>query len=340
MPLLKVKELSVSFGHKKMPFLAVDRISYHVMSGEVIGIVGESGSGKSVSVLAIMGLIDYLGRVFAKKLEFEHRSLQHICKKEYRKLIGSEIAMIFQDPMTSLNPCFSIGFQIMEVLKVHQGGSKRVRKKYVIDLLKKVKIADPEACFNIYPHQLSGGMSQRVMIAMAIACKPKLLIADEPTTALDVTIQAQIIELLLKLQKQEKMALILISHDLALVATAAHYVIVMYAGQIVESGKAVDFFKIPRHPYTQALIKTLPEFSPNKVRLDALPGVVPSEYDRPIGCLLSPRCPYVSIRCCYEEPKLHDILGRQSKCHFPLDDFGKPMYEFEERNEGLFATSN
>ncbi|MDI6936862.1 ATP-binding cassette domain-containing protein, partial [Serratia sp. Se-PFBMAAmG] len=180
---------------------------------------------------------------------------------------------------------------------------------------------------DVYPHQLSGGMSQRVMIAMAIACKPKLLIADEPTTALDVTIQAQIIELLLELQKQEYMALILITHDLALVAEAAQHIIVMYAGQVVESGKAVDIFKAPRHPYTQALLRALPEFAADKARLASLPGVVPGKYDRPTGCLLNPRCPYVTERCRREEPELRDIPGRQSKCHFPLDDAGRPTYE-------------
>ena len=209
MALLNVDKLSVHFGDENAPFRAVDRISYSVKQGEVVGIVGESGSGKSVSSLAIMGLIDYPGRVMADKLEFNGRDLQRISEKERRQLVGAEVAMIFQDPMTSLNPCFTVGYQIMEAIKVHQGGNKQTRRQRAIDLLNLVGIPDPASRLDVYPHQLSGGMSQRVMIAMAIACRPKLLIADEPTTALDVTIQAQIIELLLDLQQQENMALVL-----------------------------------------------------------------------------------------------------------------------------------
>ena len=189
--------------------------------------------------------------------------------------------------MTSLNPCYTVGYQIMEALKVHQGGNRRTRRQRAIDLLTQVGIPDPASRLDVYPHQLSGGMSQRVMIAMAIACRPKLLIADEPTTALDVTIQAQIIELLLDLQQRENMALLLITHDLALVAEAAHHIIVMYAGQVVESGKAAEIFRAPRHPYTQALLRALPEFAADKARLASLPGVVPGKYDRPTGCLLN-----------------------------------------------------
>ncbi len=233
--------------------------------------------------------------------------------------------MIFQDPMTSLNPCYTVGYQIMEAIKVHQGGNKQTRRQRAIDLLNLVGIPDPASRLDVYPHQLSGGMSQRVMIAMAIACRPKLLIADEPTTALDVTIQAQIIELLLELQQQENMALVLITHDLALVAEAAHKIIVMYAGQVVETGDAKDIFRAPRHPYTQALLRALPEFAQDKARLASLPGVVPGKYDRPVGCLLNPRCPYATDKCRSEEPVLADLNGgRQSKCHYPLDDAGRP----------------
>lgn len=222
MALLNVDQLSVHFGDEGTPFKAVDRISYSVKQGEVVGIVGESGSGKSVSSLAIMGLIDYPGRVMAENLLFNGQDLKRISEKERRNLVGAEVAMIFQDPMTSLNPCYTVGFQIMEAIKVHQGGNKKTRRQRAIDLLNQVGIPDPASRLDVYPHQLSGGMSQRVMIAMAIACRPKLLIADEPTTALDVTIQAQIIELLLELQQKENMALVLITHDLALVAEAAH----------------------------------------------------------------------------------------------------------------------
>ncbi len=324
MTLLSVENLSVHFGDEKSPFRAVDRISYTVEQGQVVGIVGESGSGKSVSSLAIMGLIDYPGKVIAKQLNFEQSDLQTLSARQRRHLVGSDVAMIFQDPMTSLNPCYSVGFQIMEAIKVHQGGSRRTRRQRAIELLEKVGIPDPRSRLNVYPHQLSGGMSQRVMIAMAIACKPKLLIADEPTTALDVTIQAQIIELLLELQQQENMALILITHDLALVAEAAKQIIVMYAGQVVEIGEAGDIFTAPRHPYTQALLRALPEFSADKARLASLPGVVPGKYDRPSGCLLNPRCPYAAERCRSEEPELREVSGRQVKCHFPLDNAGRP----------------
>ncbi|MEQ1965655.1 dipeptide ABC transporter ATP-binding protein [Xenorhabdus nematophila] len=324
MALLNINQLSVHFGDEEAPFRAVDRISYRVEQGEVVGIVGESGSGKSVSSLAIMGLIDYPGRVMAEKLEFNGRDLTKISEKERRQLVGAEIAMIFQDPMTSLNPCYTVGYQIMEALKVHQGGNRKTRHQRAIDLLTLVGIPDPASRLDIYPHQLSGGMSQRVMIAMAIACRPKLLIADEPTTALDVTIQAQIIELLLELQQQENMALLLITHDLALVAEAAHHIIVMYAGQVVEIGKATEIFRAPRHPYTQALLRALPEFAVEKSRLASLPGVVPGKYDRPTGCLLNPRCPYANERCRQEEPSLRAVGSRQVKCHMPLDDEGRP----------------
>lgn len=324
MSLLTVENLSVSFGDEKAPFKAVDRISYTVNEGEVLGIVGESGSGKSVSSLAIMGLIDFPGRVTAEKLHFNQNDLLALKPKEKQKIVGADIAMIFQDAMTSLNPSYTVGYQIMEALKVHQGGSKSARRERTIELLSLVGIPDPKSRLEVYPHQLSGGMSQRVMIAMAIACNPKLLIADEPTTALDVTIQAQIIDLLLELQRKENMALILITHDLALVAESAHRIIVMYAGQVVEEGKTEEIFKSPLHPYTQALLKALPEFAEGKSRLQSLPGVVPGKYDRPQGCLLNPRCPYATEKCRSVEPALVQINGRQVKCHTPLNNQGLP----------------
>ena len=325
MALLDVKELSVHFGDKKTPFKAVDRISYQVAQGEVLGIVGESGSGKSVSSLAIMGLIDHPGRVSAESLQFENTNLLTLESKAKRQLIGADVSMIFQDPMTSLNPAYTVGFQIMEALKTHEGGTKKARKDRTLELLRLVGIPDPESRIDVYPHQLSGGMSQRVMIAMAIACRPKLLIADEPTTALDVTIQAQIMELLLELQKKECMSLILITHDLALVAEAADRIIVMYAGQIVEEGSAKDIFREPKHPYTQALLRSLPEFAEGKSRLASLQGVVPGKYDRPTGCLLNPRCPYATEYCRQIEPQLHHIGSRKVKCHTPLNEQGNPV---------------
>ncbi|CUB02858.1 dipeptide ABC transporter ATP-binding protein [Marinomonas fungiae] len=320
MSLLKLENLSVTFGN----FRAVDQISYSVNEGEVLGIVGESGSGKSVSSLSLMGLIDYPGKVSADQLTFMDQDLLSMPEAQRRKITGSDIAMIFQDPMTSLNPCFTVGYQIIEALKTHQGGTKKELKHRAIELLTLVGIPAPESRLSAYPHQLSGGMSQRVMIAIAIACNPKLLIADEPTTALDVTIQAQIIDLLIDLQKEKQMGLVLITHDLALVAEVAHRVIVMYAGQIVESGPASEVFSAPKHPYTQALLASLPESAAGRARLQALPGVVPGQYDRPKGCLLSPRCPYVTDHCRNVEPTSQGSLERQVKCHTPLNTQGRP----------------
>lgn len=325
MSLLEVKNLTVEFGSNESPFRAVDSIGYSVNEGEVVGIVGESGSGKSVSSLSIMGLIEYPGRVTADALNFNGKDLLAISEKERRAITGADVAMIFQEPMSSLNPCYTVEFQISEALKIHQGGNKKWRRERCIELLEMVGIPDAKNRLKVYPHQLSGGMSQRVMIAMAIACEPKLLIADEPTTALDVTIQAQIVDLLIDLQQEKNMGLILITHDLALVAEVAHRVLVMYAGQIVETGLADEIFAQPKHPYTQALLQSLPESSLGKERLDALGGVVPGVYDRPIGCMLSPRCPYATEKCHQEQPPIQGELGRQVKCFTPLDAAGKPQ---------------
>ncbi|ATX78104.1 dipeptide ABC transporter ATP-binding protein [Reinekea forsetii] len=318
MSLLSVQELSVTFGTKERPFRAVDRLSYTVEAGEVLGIVGESGSGKSVSSLALMGLIDFPGKVSAQQLEFEGQDLSAMSDRARRKITGDQIAMIFQDPMTALNPCFTVGNQIMEAIAVHQGGSKKERRLKTIELLRQVGIPAPESRIGSYPHQLSGGMSQRVMIAMAIACDPKLLIADEPTTALDVTIQAQIIDLLLELQRKKNMGLILITHDLALVAESADRVVVLYAGQVVEMGPASEVFRNPQHPYTEALMKSLPESGKGQARLNALAGVVPGANDRPNGCLLNPRCPYAMDRCRTEEPELITSQNHAVRCFIPL----------------------
>ena len=323
--LLSVKNLSTEFPVKKGIVRAVEDVSFDVDQGEILAIVGESGSGKSVTSLSIMGLLAEPGHVAGGSLEFEGKDLATLSEKQYRELRGNDMAMIFQEPMTSLNPVYRVGNQIVEAIRTHEKVSKAEAKDRAVDLLRKVGIPSPEARINDYPHQMSGGMRQRVMIAMALACNPKLLIADEPTTALDVTIQAQIIELLLELQQKENMALILITHDLALVAEAAHKIIVMYAGQVVETGDAKDIFRAPRHPYTQALLRALPEFAQDKARLASLPGVVPGKYDRPNGCLLNPRCPYATDKCRSEEPELNRVDGaRQSKCHYPLDDAGRP----------------
>ena len=253
MALLNVDKLSVHFGDESAPFRAVDRISYSVKQGEVVGIVGESGSGKSVSSLAIMGLIDYPGRVMAEKLEFNGQDLQRISEKERRNLVGAEVAMIFQDPMTSLNPCYTVGFQIMEAIKVHQGGNKSTRRQRAIDLLNQVGIPDPASRLDVYPHQLSGGMCQRIMIAMAIVSNADLLIADEPTTALDLTVQAVVLNEIKKL-RDAGMSIMLITHDLGIVAQMADYVYVMNDGKIVESGNVFDIFDHPQHEYTKTLL--------------------------------------------------------------------------------------
>ena len=314
MALLEVRDLGVEFG----AFRAVDNVSLHVDAGEVLGIVGESGSGKSVTALALMGLIDEPGRVHAERLAFDGRDLLAMSLKERRSLLGKDIAMIFQDPMASLNPCFTVEFQLVETLRLHEGGSRRALRARALELLKQVEIPDAEARLSAYPHQLSGGMSQRVMVAMAIACNPRLLIADEPTTALDVTIQAQMLALLLKLQRERGMALMLITHDLGVVAEVAQRVLVMYAGQVVETARVPDIFEAPRHPYTEALLSALPEHNIGQRRLRSMAGMVPGAFDRPRGCLLSPRCPYVQPRCRAERPTLDGDVGAQARCFYPL----------------------
>ena len=324
MALLDIQDLRVEFGTETAPFIAVDGLELQVEAGEVVGIVGESGSGKSVTSLALMGLIDYPGRVTADRLAFDGHDLLAMPERARRGLLGKDIAMIFQDPMTSLNPCFTVEYQLVETLRVHQGGSRRMLREKALQLLQQVEIPDPEGRLDAYPHQLSGGMSQRVMVAIAIACNPRLLIADEPTTALDVTVQAQMLELLLSLQQQRGMALLLITHDLSVIAQTAQRVVVMYAGQVVETGRVPDIFNAPRHPYTQALLAALPEHNVGRARLQTIGGVVPGQYDRPAGCLLSPRCPYALARCHRERPALTGVFGSTVRCHFPLDATGHP----------------
>jgi dipeptide transport system ATP-binding protein len=324
MALLEIRNLRVEFGPAAAPLAAVDGLDLSVEQGEVVGIVGESGSGKSVASLALMGLIDEPGRVSAERLEFDGRDLLRMGARERRGMLGKDIAMVFQDPMTSLNPCFTVADQLIETLRVHEGGSARALRARALALLKQVDIPDAERRLDAYPHQLSGGMSQRVMVAIAIACNPRLLIADEPTTALDVTVQAQMLELLLQLQRERGMALMLITHDLSVVAQTARRVVVMYAGQVVETGRVPDIFEAPRHPYTQALLAALPEHNVGRARLQTIPGVVPGQYDRPGGCLLNPRCAYAQERCRQERPALVRIGEAQARCHFPLDAAGIP----------------
>jgi dipeptide transport system ATP-binding protein len=246
-------------------------------------------------------------------MSFEGQDLLGLSPRARRKIIGKDIAMIFQEPMTSLNPCFNVGFQIMETLATHEGGSRKQRRDRTVELLAQVGIPAPETRLSAFPHQLSGGMSQRVMIAMALACKPKLLIADEPTTALDVTIQAQILELLVRLQKETGMALVLITHSMGVVAETAERVSVQYAGQKVEEQPVAQLFATPRHPYTAALLAALPERAHAR-RLPSIPGVVPGQFDRPVGCLFSPRCIYATDLCRTTQP----AMNSGALCHYPL----------------------
>ncbi len=330
MSLLDIRNLNVTFGNSSngsTPFRAVAGLDLSINTGEIIGIVGESGSGKSVTMLAMMGLIDSPGIVTADALAFAGQDLIGMKPAQKRHIIGRDIAMIFQDALTSLNPAYTVGYQLMETLKQHTSLRGSALKARTLELLEQVEIPDAKSRLNAYPHQLSGGMSQRVMIAMAIACKPKLLIADEPTTALDVTVQAQIMELLVNLQQQNEMALILITHDLAVVAEIAQRMVVMYAGEVVETSKTEALFTTPRHPYTQALLRSIPEHSKGAHRLATLAGVVPGQYDRPIGCLLSPRCPYATQICIEQKPPLVPIAGTSVRCFTPLDANGIPSHE-------------
>jgi len=322
--LLEVQRLTVDFQIGDASLVAVDDVGFSVAEGEVVGIVGESGSGKSVTALAVMGLIDSPGRVRAERLAFAGRDLQAMSERERRSLLGADIAMIFQDPMTSLNPSFTVAFQLMETIALHEGGTRAARRARALQLLRDVEIPDPERRLDAFPHQLSGGMSQRVMLAMAIACNPRLLIADEPTTALDVTVQAQMLALLVRLQRERGMALALITHDLGVVAEVAQRVVVMYAGQIVESAAAAELFAQPRHPYTQALLASLPERNAGRRRLASLSGTVPGAFDRPAGCLLAPRCPYVRDRCRESRPPLFEVGASLARCWFPIGAEARP----------------
>ncbi|WP_415754545.1 ABC transporter ATP-binding protein [Pseudomonas leptonychotis] len=318
MSLLDIKNLSVRFGDATaVP--VVDGLDLRIEKGEVLAIVGESGSGKSVTMMALMGLIDAPGIVTADSLQFDGTDMLRLKGRQRRHIVGKDLSMVFQDPMTALNPSFTVGFQIEEVLRQHLGLKGQAARERALQLLDRVEIPAAASRLNAYPHQLSGGMSQRVAIAMAIAAEPKLLIADEPTTALDVTIQAQIMELLVSLQREQNMGLVLITHDLAVVAETAQRVCVMYAGQAVEIGHVPQLFNAPAHPYTEALLKAIPEHSQGQHRLTTLPGIVPGRYDRPAGCLLSPRCPYAQPHCREQRPTLDAHERGAVRCFYPLN---------------------
>jgi len=318
--LIQVKNLQTSFFTPEGEVRAVDGVSFEIGEGKTLGLVGESGCGKSVTSLSIMRLIPTPpGRIVGGEILYRGRDLLKLNKEEMRKIRGNEISMIFQEPMTSLNPVFTVGNQIGEAIRLHQGLGKKETRAKTIEMLRLVKIADPESRVDSYPHQLSGGMRQRVMIAMALSCNPSLLVADEPTTALDVTIQAQILELIKELQQRLGMALLLITHDLGVVAERADEVAIMYAGKIVERGSAQAIFARPFHPYTVGLLNSLPGTrGKKKKRLDAIPGVVPSPLDLPSGCRFRDRCPKAAGICAEAEPPLVEKeQGHSVACYFP-----------------------
>jgi len=322
--LLSIRNLKTHFYTEDGIVKAVDGISYTVAPGEILGVVGESGCGKSVSVLSVLRLIpEPPGRIVDGEIRFNGVDLLKLSEAEMRKIRGNKISMIFQEPMTSLNPVFTVGYQIGEAFKLHREIKKSDVLEKTIEMLKLVEIPSPERRVKEFPHQLSGGMRQRVMIAMALACKPQLLIADEPTTALDVTIQAQILNLMLKLREELDVGIILITHDLGVVAEMAHRLVVMYAGKIVEVAGVDPIFFNPLHPYTQGLLKTRPQIEEikkagKKVRLQEIRGEVPNLLDLHEGCTFSQRCPAVKEICNREEPELEEIEKEHFvRCWFP-----------------------
>ena len=313
--LLSVKNLSTEFPVKKGIVRAVEDVSFDVDQGEILAIVGESGSGKSVTSLSIMGLLAEPGHVAGGSLEFEGKDLATLSEKQYRELRGNDMAMIFQEPMTSLNTVYRVGNQIVEAIRTHEKVSKAEAKDRAVDLLRKVGIPSPEARINDYPHQMSGGMRQRVMIAMALACNPKLLIADEPTTALDVTIQAQILDLLRRLRDDTGMAVLLITHDLGVVSETADRVVVMYCGQVVEEAEVRTLFDHPMHPYTLGLLKSIPRLEDDdSKRLYMIKGMVPNPLEMPPGCHFSDRCDSCMDICRTKVPELVDVDGHKVRC--------------------------
>ncbi|MCC7442792.1 MAG: ABC transporter ATP-binding protein [Bdellovibrionales bacterium] len=329
MALLEVRDLSIEFETRKGNLKALERLSFTLNEGETLGIVGESGCGKSITSLALMGLLAPNARVSAGALRFEGKDLLAMNEEARSEIRGAEMSMIFQDPMTSLNPSFTVGFQLEEMLKAHPreeaDRSPAGRRKRLVELMEQVGIPDPAQRLTCYPHELSGGMSQRVMIAMAVASRPKLLIADEPTTALDVTIQAQILELLRDLQRRYKMALILITHDLGVVSETAARTMVMYAGQAVEEGPTREVIASPRHPYTAGLLQCLPALHAKeapKTRLPSIAGMVPDLLARPSGCQFHPRCSRAQEPCWQALPDWRVEGSRGERCHFPLTQAG------------------
>ncbi len=317
--LLEVRDLVTEFVTARGVVRAVDGVSLSVAAGKTLGVVGESGCGKSVTALSIMRLVAPPGRIAGGSVYYAGSNLTTVSETAMRAIRGNRIAMIFQDPMTSLNPVFTVGAQIGEAMRLHHKASRRAARELAIEMLGKVGIAAPEQRVDAYPHELSGGMRQRVMIAMALACKPDLLIADEPTTALDVTIQAQILELLRTLQRELGTAILLITHDLGVVAESCDEVVVMYAGRIVERATTAELFARPRHPYTHGLLASVPSLDSARGRLKEIPGMVPSLHELPRGCKFADRCSSVQDRCRGDEPALVTLGESQVRCYFPRE---------------------
>ena len=323
MALLEVENLRTSFRMERGgEFHAVDGVSFTLDAGRTLGIVGESGCGKSVTSLSIMGLLPKgQGRISGGTVRFDGVDLATLTPAQMRALRGDRMAMIFQEPMTSLNPAFTVGDQLVEAIRAHRKVTPAEARTRAVEMLRKVRIPSPEQRIDEYPHKLSGGMRQRVMIAMALACEPRLLIADEPTTALDVTIQAQVLDLMRTLREETGTAIILITHDLGVVAEVADDVVVMYAGRVVEKAPVAQLFARPQHPYTIGLLGSIPSMHTEQERLHAIDGQVPTPMTRIEGCRFAPRCPFAVAKCRAEDPPLMDMGGQQAACwRAPLDE--------------------
>ena len=328
-PLLEIKDLVTEFRTEQGTIRAVDGVSYAIPAGKTLGVVGESGCGKSVTALSVMRLIpNPPGRIASGTVLHNGRDLLELSPAEMRQIRGNKISMIFQEPMTSLNPVYTVGDQVAEAVRLHQGKTKQQALDIAIEMFRLVGIPSPSDRVHNYPHQMSGGMRQRVMIAMALACKPDLLIADEPTTALDVTIQAQILDLLRSLQQELKMSIMLITHDLGVVAETCDEIVVMYAGRIVEKASAAELFTAPKHHYTAGLLRSVPTYDDatgdeadieTRQRLQEIPGMVPALFELPTGCKFQDRCPRVADLCRSQEPALVTIGSSQVRCYFPLE---------------------
>ncbi len=320
--LLEIRDLVTEFRTEHGPVRAVDQVSFDIPRGKTLGVVGESGCGKSVTALSVMRLIpNPPGRVASGEISYDGKDLLALPDEDMRRIRGNKISMIFQEPMTSLNPVFTAGDQVAEAVRLHQGKSKADALKSAVEMFELVGIPSPSERVHNYPHQMSGGMRQRVMIAMALSCKPDLLIADEPTTALDVTIQAQILDLLSRLQRELGMSILLITHDLGVVAETCDEVVVMYAGRVVERAATEVLFGSPRHHYTAGLLRSVPGYGPDTGagdRLQEIKGMVPALYDLPVGCRFQDRCPAVQSRCREEEPELTSVGETQVRCQFPV----------------------